>query len=267
MTEKIVDHVHRIGQTESDSIRKLENQIIFLQEELNWYKQRFPVAWDLYTTNDEQFDVLINEKLLTPSYKIDTKFNMTYEEMLRKIEQDARICYQSQPKSYSLESSEQFVKRIMKHEGVLEHADISVFFNIERVEADSLLRHRMTSPLLESTRYCNYSKIGITFCKPHWWDENYDDLDSAENIILDTMLYCEKQYNRLIEKGLNPQDARWVLPLGTKAQLVIKANIREWRYILNLRTKPGCHPEMIKIMNSLLIDLQKLYPVLFSEMD
>lgn len=116
-----------------------------------------------------------------------------------------------------------------------------------------------------STRYCNYKKdrFGreITVIKPMFWNE------SQENywIWFGAMAECEKNYLILMDKGSSPQEARSVLPNSLKTEIVTTMNIREWRYVLNLRTKKNVHPEMQKIMILILNLFKEKYPNLFGD--
>jgi len=119
-----------------------------------------------------------------------------------------------------------------------------------------LVRHRIASYTQESTRFCNYSKKGITFIRPPWgFDES--DLRFLEAV--------EAQYNRKIREGQTSQQARDYLPNCLKTEVVTTMNIREWRYVLNLRTKPDCHPQMRQIMLKLLGEFKQSLPVLFED--
>jgi thymidylate synthase ThyX len=40
-------------------------------------------------------------------------------------------------------------------------------------------------------------------------------------------------------------------------------NLREWRYVLGLRTKPDCHPQMVEVMSVLLSEFKNKLPVIF----
>ena len=55
-------------------------------------------------------------------------------------------------------------------------------------------------------------------------------------IFLSHLLNCEKEYLELLGLGWSPQQARAVLPNALKAEIVVTANIREWRHIFKLRT-------------------------------
>ena len=110
----------------------------------------------------------------------------------------------------------------------------------------------------ESTRYCNYSnanKFGedITFIKPTWisWGDLGEDNDCKELILkdaigvysvdkqagtyLDSLIQSEEAYKELINLGWSPQQAREVLPLATKTQLIHTAFVDDWKHFFALR--------------------------------
>jgi len=76
---------------------------------------------------------------------------------------------------------------------------------------------------------------------------------------------CAKCYRGLIDLGATPQEARSVLPNGLKVELIMTANLREWRHILKLRTSPAAHPDMRYITCHLLKEVQLRIPVVFDD--
>ena len=123
-------------------------------------------------------------------------------------------------------------------------------------------RHRVNSIAEESTRYCNYNKrndgqikIGLPawllgeehlpYVKTHQFDSviSYCDDICREadrdwtniDYYLCALTICEYCYNKLIETGWKPQQAREVLPLATKSQLIHTAFLTDWYHFLNLR--------------------------------
>lgn len=123
-------------------------------------------------------------------------------------------------------------------------------------------RHRVNSPSEESTRFCNYNKRNdgqIKIGLPAWLldDENMgyiehhadDDLHSYCTDIVDgdnnnwcdidyylfALTVTEYCYNSLIKKGWKPQQAREVLPLATKSQLIHTAFVDDWKHFFKLR--------------------------------
>lgn len=150
------------------------------------------------------------------------------------------------------------------------------------------VRHRKFSFAQESTRYCNYSKEdkfnnGIVYILPPWVDEiqlgnhissnimeqfyNAPECfwksDSQYNEIL-FMVNCanaELIYNRLIEKGCTPQEARNVLPLATKCDMVMTGFIDDWKHFFALRADGvtgAPHPQAKELAEPLKQEFVKL---------
>ena len=117
-----------------------------------------------------------------------------------------------------------------------------------------LLRHRKFSFANESTRYCNYSKgkFGgeLTFITPTWYTGGNGANDKECSMDSEFELSCEeaeKSYLRMISWGAAPQEARRVLPLATKTELVMTGFEDDWRHFMDLRlrgTTGKPHPDM-----------------------
>lgn len=135
-------------------------------------------------------------------------------------------------------------------------------------------RHRANSIAEESTRYCNYSKdkFGgeINIIKPFWISEGeyasigYDlfkycyaisqHKDQDEFTDIDYWLFAnladEYSYMNLLRLGWTPQQARIVLPLDTKTELIHTAFASDWKHFFDLRYfgKTGApHPNMVEL--------------------
>lgn len=138
-------------------------------------------------------------------------------------------------------------------------------------------RHRQ-SIAEESTRYCNYSKDkfgnDISIVLPDWiningsdeeeafsenkynmanisyFAQHYDtfpEYDTPETIYFAAIAFSNLCYKWLIEKGWTPQQAREVLPLATKSDVVYTKFKNEWEHFFNLRlygTTGKPHPNM-----------------------
>ena len=141
-----------------------------------------------------------------------------------------------------------------------------------------LVRHRIASYSQESTRYCNYSKDKfdnqITFVIPEWLDieegnYSYYTFENRENkellIWLEAMDIAQEKYNALIKNGWQPQQARSVLPNSLKTEIVMTANLREWREVFRQRTAKAAHPQMREIMIPLLEELKTKLPIIFND--
>lgn len=198
--------------------------------------------------------------IIKQSYNILTPLD--YHSIIYAIEVAGRTAYKSEDGMTPF-SAEKFVAGIIArgHESVLEHQSISVRFITDRGVTHELVRHRIAAYTQESTRYCNYAGKDILFIEPVFWsvdDEKYDHWHCS-------MEQVEIDYNELIRDGATPQEARTVLPNSLKTEIVVTANIREWRHIFRLRTAKTAHPQMRALMIPLLQELKDRLPVLFGD--
>lgn len=160
-----------------------------------------------------------------------------------------------------------------------------------RAIANEIVRHRQLSFSQESTRYCNYSteKFGkfLTYIIPSKFNDiipvgfaykngNYrlglEDPYILTNDIkttipqslnvpakecyiieryLDTLLYAEKDYLELSELGLKPEEARGILPLDLKTDLIVTGTKSQWDDFFELRCAKSAHPDIQVIANEI----------------
>lgn len=211
-------------------------------------------------------------KIINAGYEFITPINGS--DILKKIEQAGRVCYKSED-LITEDSAIKFAQNIINrgHEAVLEHYSFTVKFIVDRGVSHEIVRHRVASYCQESTRYCNYSKdkFGkeITVIKPCFWNETEDENQQYikytiwERGVLDS----ESAYFELLDIGATPQEARAVLPNSLKTEVVMTANIREWRHFFKLRTSSAAHPQIREVAIPLLKECQEKIPVLFDDIE
>jgi thymidylate synthase (FAD) len=230
-------------------------------------------------------------RLVKPSYEVRTDLR----DALRQVEAAGRCCYKSEQR-IGEDTADPFCRMLIKrgHESVIEHAIITVKFVIDRGVSHELVRHRLCSFSQESTRYCDYAPggktAGITFVLPPWfpsgiiepcqldddgWYKHFDRWDIMRDAAdeacpgaadwLDALKYAERQYNQLRTRGWKPEQARSVLPNSLKTEIVVTANLREWRHIFKLRTAEAAHPQMREIMCPLRDELADKLPSIFGQ--
>lgn len=230
-------------------------------------------------------------EFMRASYEILSPING--QEILRSIEQIGRVCYKSEDK-ITEDSALRFVESIIKrgHLSVIEHVCISVRFICDRGVSHELVRHRIASFSQESSRYCDYNKK-ITFIIPCWSSiiamedvqlrsgslvvdrskpcetqlDILGKLPQADNLWINEMVNAECTYRWLRNCGWKPEQARSVLPNSLKTELVMTANLREWRHILSLRVAPPAHPQMRELMVPLLAEFKQRIPVIFDDIN
>ncbi len=188
------------------------------------------------------------------------------EDVLQRIESIGRTCYKSEDRITG-DSAADFVRMILKrgHDSVIEHASMSVRFIFDRGVSHETVRHRLAAYSQESTRYCNYSGKGVTFIRPCFWQEK-EQLALLERWER-AMQLAEMAYLDLLAMGASPQEARSVLPISLKTEIVMTCNLREWRHVFRLRTSKAAHPQMREVMVPLLAEVKTRIPALFDDIE
>ena len=166
----------------------------------------------------------------------------------------------------------------------------TVHMILDRGVMDEFRTHVGLSHLAESTRYCNYSKDKfnneVTFIKPCWLDMhdtdegrevtrnwNFDildgcsiiaeesEFDDARDAFLTSLNVAEHCYLELLQKGWTPQQARSVLPLGIKSELISCGFEDAWSNFFKRRDASDAHPmaqEIAKPMHEKFNELIKV---------
>ena len=141
----------------------------------------------------------------------------------------------------------------------------TVHMILDRGVMDEFRTHVGLSHLAESTRYCNYSKDKfnneVTFIHPCWLpnlsEGKYTDFDGLwycndlcideelnvqEEVFLEYLEYAENGYFALLNQGWTPQQARSILPLGIKSELISCGFEEAWENFFYRRDAPDAHP-------------------------
>lgn len=184
------------------------------------------------------------------------------------IELAGRTCWKSEPKGE--DSHAKFIKMIKgkNHASVLEHASVSFRIITYISIANEIERHRIASYSQESTRYVCYEKeihggeISV-ICPINI--EKYPEDSYPFETWMESCQYSGDKYLALIRHGVPPQDARSVLPLCTKTELVMTINFRSLLNFLELRTSKAAHPDMVVIANKIKELCVKVAPNVFGD--
>ena len=141
------------------------------------------------------------------------------------------------------------------------HYDMTVKFICDRGVSHEIVRHRKASFAQESTRYCAY-KDGITTIKPLYIEKHEQEKDYPRlNTYWDNAcVESEYWYKKILSENISPQDARAVLPTCVKTEVVMTANLMEWRHFFKLRalgTTGKPHPQIENLAQALLAELKE----------
>lgn len=135
---------------------------------------------------------------------------------------------------YICEPTEHHIKRV------------SVRFITDQGILREFTRHRSMSFAVESTRYCNYSRDRfnneVTFIYPCWLPDSGLSVE-AEECFKYALQKAEQSYFHLLQEGWKPQQARNVLPLATKCEIVMTGFVDDWKHFFFLRDAAPAHPQ------------------------
>lgn len=136
----------------------------------------------------------------------------------------------------------------------------TVHMTLSRGVMDEFRTHVGLSHLAESTRYCNYSKDKfdnqITFIQPSWITLNKEITPNNELCLLAgqynrenpnlrylaSLVDANYTYVSLLNKGWTPQQARDVLPLSIKSELISCGFKDAWNNFFYRRCANDAHP-------------------------
>lgn len=150
---------------------------------------------------------------------------------------------------------------------------VTLKFILSRAIANEFVRHRVFSFLQESTRYCNYSKDKfnkeLTYIKPQWLSDkavevinnipvDESKLSELEYAYFNSLWEAEQSYMCLV-KELPPQDARGLLPLDLKTELIMTGSMKQWNSFLKLRCANDAHPDAKVLADKAEILLEEYY--------
>ncbi len=181
----------------------------------------------------------------------------------RLIEAAGRTSYMSFDKQGE-DSEKRFIRMLVKsgHHSVLEHAHATFRISgASRSFTHQLVRHRLCSVIQQSQRYVDESNF------------NYIEPDSIRNnpkahsVFMDFMDSSKDAYLKLSELKIKKEDARYVLPNAVESQIVVSANFREWRHVIELRGKAQAQWEIRRVAIEILKILKKHAPNVFGDLE
>jgi thymidylate synthase (FAD) len=185
------------------------------------------------------------------------------------IERAGRVCWKSEDK-ISPGTARAFCEKLLRvlgHESVTEHASATILLVTDRITANQVVRHRIAAYSQESTHFLNYAgkkfDRQVQVCKP--WILRGVSSGAAYDRWRESQEAAEEAYFDLIENhGWPHWEARFVLPLGLKTELVATYNFRQWRHVLRCRMSAKNTPEIQSLMRIARAELERACPEIFS---
>ena len=196
---------------------------------------------------------------------------------LNMIKKAACTCYQSEQRT--MKDDKEFVKMLANrgHWSMFDHVSATVWFkNTSRGLSHELVRHRLAAFAQESTRYVDPTEDPLTgepavtnlkvVAPPHRDVEIQHDVQGVgKKSFREMAQIVENFYKALRQAGWAQEDARQILPIGTKSEIVMTADFTEWRHVFRLRTQKAAHWEIRTVMCKLLEEFKTLFAPVFDD--
>src|SRR4051812_35219181 len=197
----------------------------------------------------------------------------------RVAEFAGRLCYMSQ-KNPANRVTRDYLENIKKqgHGSVLEHANYSLLLEgVSRSLTHELVRHRAGFAYSQlSQRYVDESEanfvvppaiVGEDALEKEWKDQ----IDNAQKSYVRLVEHLMERYgwvgDKVHRRKMAREAARGVLPNSTETKIVVTANARAWRTMLELRSSEGAELEIRRCAVAMLKLLQKETPAFFSDFE
>ncbi len=195
----------------------------------------------------------------------------------RLAEFAGRLCYMSQ-RNPAQRSTREYLVNILKqgHGSVLEHANYSLLIEgVSRSLTHELVRHRAGFAYSQlSQRYVDESEasfvvppaiIGDAALEASWREQ----VESAQKAYVSLVEELMQRYawvgDKVHRRKMAREAARGVLPNSTETKVVVTANVRAWRTMLELRCGEGAEMEIRRTGLLVLRTLQLETPAFFGD--
>ncbi|MFP4136280.1 MAG: FAD-dependent thymidylate synthase [Candidatus Acetothermia bacterium] len=181
------------------------------------------------------------------------------------IARAARISHQASglDENYSNKEDRELIRKLRDwgHWSPFEFA--SATFYIEGVSRSclaQLTRHRLASFMVRSMRYVKQQPeevvIPETVMEAGLADEYREKFSEIYEL-----------YQKSIDADVPKEDARFLLPIGSKTSLYFKSNFREFRHIIDLRGSEEAQWEIRELAERFLGELIEIAPAVFEDLE
>jgi len=145
------------------------------------------------------------------------------------------------------------------HHSVLEHASFT--FNVSGVSralTHQLVRHRLASFTQQSQRYVKLKEKG--YITP-----NTIEISSFAEEYHTMVAKISELYQKMMDNGIPPEDARYILPNAAETSIVITMNARELLHFFTLRSCNRAQWEIRALSDEMLRQCKGVAPTIFEK--
>jgi thymidylate synthase (FAD) len=174
------------------------------------------------------------------------------------------------------------------HFGPFEHPQAT--FAVEGVSRScmaQLTRHRHVSFDVQSMRYVAFDEVDPAEVRegamvvtppsvtdPDWVGRNQsggavdeETIERRERVFRESVTESVETYQELLETGMAPEDARFVLPIGTEVNMVFSMNARMLMHVADMRAAADSQWEIRQLTEGVLDHAAEWCPLTFGHYD
>jgi len=170
------------------------------------------------------------------------------------------------------------------HFGPFEHPQATFAVKgISRSCMAQITRHRHVSFDVRSMRYVAFDDVDPADVRdgelvvvppsatdPDWVGRNQqtadvdeEDVRRREQVFRETVADAVESYQELLDLGMPPEDARFVLPIGTKVNIVMSMNVRMLMHVADMRAAADAQWEIREMTEGMLDLATEWCPITF----
>jgi thymidylate synthase (FAD) len=180
------------------------------------------------------------------------------------------------------EGNHDYIGNILKsqHGSVLEHAyDTFAFENVSRVFTHELVRHRLCNFSQESMRFVRPTDLSTIFPEVYTehltpiqagrvraiFQKTFEDIEDIQRELVEICGMDNPELGFPIKKLFQSANRR-LIPDGVLTGIIVTANHRTWRHIIEMRTSLHAEEEIRYVMVEVAEILSKEYPAIYQDM-
>jgi len=188
------------------------------------------------------------------------------------------------------EKQETLIGHLLKHGhfGPFEHAQLTVGIKgCSRTCMAQITRHRHVSFDVRSMRYVSFGDVDpedvangelVVFppsvTDPDWVGRkntggavDEETVAAREDVYAEAVKDAVQAYQDLLDLGMPPEDARFVLPLGTEVNMVVSLNVRMLMHVADMRAAADAQWEVRQMTEDILDIAADWAPITFEYYD
>lgn len=180
----------------------------------------------------------------------------------------ARLCYSpvgvnELKDELGRENIEKLVRFVIKsgHHSTTEHINFTFAIEgVSRALTHQLVRHRIASYNQQSQRYVEF-KDKFEYITPPSIERDKEFKEKFDKLILN----IHNLYKELLNRGIEAEDARYILPNASETKIIVSMNGRELLHFFTVRCCNRAQWEIRELATRMLKLVKKVAPIVFEK--